>query len=222
MSTNVVRQGMAFAFVLLALDRKISKRTLESILFIIIATLFHYGSIIYFIAAIICEVIPVIWIFLIWLSLSFLSYVCNSDYIIQFFLNLLDFFNFFPSYINYLSSSDSFEYPRGIKLPWVLFSSLPAIFIFIQHQRGYLLSAEGSYTFRIYSAILLLHVFTLGIPYNDRIILSAWMLWPFIFNPTAFLKKEKITHLSSIFMAICYTILICLAPLLLCYELKLF
>jgi len=170
-----------------AIDRRIYGAYIEAICWLAVAFLFHYASLFYLLAGLLIEFRIRLWFMLfIWVALSTLIMITGSAYVIDtasWFLNLT---GWFPQYRTYVDAVGALEYETGFKLHWFLFSAIPILIVAIAYKCGARLSTEGRYVLNLYIAILIIHVFLFGFAYSDRVAIMAWILWPYIINPSAF------------------------------------
>lgn len=219
-SLNIIRQGVAFVFVMYAIDRKIGGHRISALYWILLAAIFHYGSIIYLISDLLLRAFHRRWIlFSLWIWLSFLTLIVDSGVLNKILNLIVESIGPLSHFLIYIDDAHNLDYVAGIKINQLIFSAIPGILIYIAEKNGWKLSKEGDYLFRLYYLVLVISLFFNGVAYNDRLSVMAWMLWPFIISPVSFILSDINNKRQEIFI---YKLFLCLflmaAPVVYMHE----
>lgn len=193
---NVLRQGLAFVFVVYAIDAKLQNKKFSPYILLSLGTLFHYATVLYIFCFLISELkqktVVFIWAWLLAVLLAFSGW---AERIFQWILVLIVGNN--PYYATYLDSSFDADYSAGFKIEFVIFSILPIAYYFLLKKYSYENVTSFSFVFSIYLIMNIVYLCFASIPYSDRFALASWVLIPLMINFN-FLKKVGLLNLFKV------------------------
>lgn len=184
---NVLRQGIAFIFVIYAIDTKLQKRKYTPYALLMLGVLFHYATFLYVIGFL---VVDLKWryerLLLIWFSVVAASFFGLFGKLIELILNLAVGFN--PYFLNYLDTSVDENYRTGFRIVFFVFSTLPIVNYFFLRQYVKNYNGEIEFIFKLYLSVNIMYWFFTRIPFNDRLAVASWLLMPLMIDVDAFKK----------------------------------
>jgi hypothetical protein len=217
LTLNVLRQGVAFVFVVYALDRRICGNSFAAYVFILIATAFHQASILFLIPLLILDCrISTRALLATWLFVAAFSAVGVIPALVNALLQTGMWMGLTSHFLSYADSS-VYAYETGFRFHFLLFSSIPIIIYRYLQRYGVAFSREGMVTFHFYISISILYFLAVGFAYSDRVALLSWLILPFllsVYNLNEVAREKFFTTHVSITL-IC--ILSVLAPIVFCY-----
>jgi EpsG family len=178
---NVVRQGLAFVFVIYAIDAKLQNKKYSPYILLLLGTLFHYATLFYIICFIALELKPkfltLLWFWFFAVVLAFLGWM---EGIIYSLLRLVIGNN--PYFSGYLDSSINADYMTGFRIDFVIFSALPIAYYFLI--KKYISeNVDGNpFVFTLYLAMNIIYLCFASFPYSDRFALASWLLIPLMID----------------------------------------
>lgn len=186
---NVIRQGLAFVFVIYAIDAKLQNRKYSPYALLLLGTLFHYATLLYMICFIVLELKPkfitLLWFWFLAVIFAFFGWI---DQTIQSLLRIIIGDNLY--YSSYLDSSINIDYAVGFRIDFVIFSALPIAYYFLL-KKYKSKSVEGfPFVFTLYLAMNIFYLSFSSFPYSDRFALASWLLIPLMIDLN-FLRKIR-------------------------------
>ncbi|MGW8422515.1 EpsG family protein [Comamonas sp. HJ-2] len=175
-SLNVLRQGMAFFFVVYAFDRFLVGEKKCAYLMAFFAMLFHYVSFVYILSIKFSQLgfKPLVFIFILSVIMSFLNL---QEYVVSLISMVLSNFGIDEYYLNYFSGLNSSDYENGFKLIFLLAISAPMILYLFFFKK---FSKSSEFLMKNYIILSSIYFLFTNIPYSDRFALAAWLILPFI------------------------------------------
>lgn len=178
---NVIRQGLAFVFVVYAIDAKLLNKKYSPYILLLLGTSFHYATMLYIICFIALELKPkfitLLWFWFLAVILAFSGF---TNEIIQSLLSLIIGDNSY--YYSYLDSSINADYVTGLRMDFVIFSALPFPYYFLLKKYNNKNADNTEIIFTLYLAMNILYLCFSGFPYNDRFALASWLLIPLMID----------------------------------------
>lgn len=196
---NVLRQGLAFVFVIYAIDVRLQNKRVLPYILLLAGVLFHYATLLYIIGFIAVDAcIKSRHILLIWLVMILMSFLGLMDKFILFILkNLVGLDPYFSTYLN--SSIDD-NYLTGFRFDFLIFSAIP-VFYYHAIKRFGGVDEEISLIFKLYLSMNIIYWCFTDFPFNDRFAIASWLLMPLLIN-FAFLKKIRLFNFFKVIMTI--------------------
>lgn len=199
LSTNILRQGLAFPLCIGALLYLADNNKTKSLICIIVAALFHQTSLLLILplAARIIKISPSK-IFYAWLCVLLLSPLLASVNLVELILSILRIDKVFAHLINDTAHEN---YNVGFKLTFFLFSALPGcLYLLSKYKIRRVSFIENIYT--SYFSLNIIFLVSFSIPYSDRLAVYSWGLIPLLIIytlPFKYLKVKSRTyvHLQS-------------------------
>lgn len=193
---NVLRQGLAFVFVVYAIDAKLYNKKYLPYVLLLLGALLHYPCFLYVLCFIALEFRPkyttMLWAWFFTVLLASLGWL---EKIVFLFLKLVVGSNQYFS--RYLDSSIDAGYVTGFKLHFVIVSAVPIAYYFFIKQYQSANLVRVTYVFTLYLTMNIFYLCIVGIPYNDRVAMASWLLIPLMIDydfieKIGFLKFFKI------------------------------
>lgn len=177
---NVIRQGLAFVFVIYAIDAKLQQKKYAAYFLLLLGATFHYATLLYAISFFLLALkVTTKRMVLLWFACTICAGIGLTQEFISWLLSaLLSGSSYFMSYID---SSVNNEYDLGFRFHFVVFSALPIAYYYLT-QQFVAEEQENTFVFRLYLAMNTLYLFTTSLPYSDRFALASWLLIPFMIN----------------------------------------
>lgn len=199
-SLNVIRQGLAFVFVIYAIDLKLQNKKYTPYMLLLLGGLFHYATFLYFIGFIVVDLrLRYKQLLFIWFVMASVSFFGLIDKIILFLLERavgLD-----PYFSTYLNSSIDESYVKGFRFDFFIFSALPIFYNYVLMRYGNENNEELSLIFKLYLSMNILYWCFTGFPFNDRFAIASWLLMPLMIDFN-FLKMLKLNYLFTFLIPI--------------------
>jgi EpsG family len=177
---NVIRQGLAFVFVIYAVDAKLQQKKYAPYFFLLLGATFHYATFLYVISFLLLALkVTTKRMVLLWFACA----ICAGIGLTQEFISWLftAALGNSPYFMSYLDSSVNNEYDVSFRFHFVVFSALPIGYYYLTQQ--FVAEEQGNtFIFRLYLAMNTLYLFTISLPYSDRFALASWLLIPFLIN----------------------------------------
>ncbi|HWX00136.1 EpsG family protein [Collimonas sp.] len=186
---NVLRQGLAFVFVIYAIDARLQNKRIFPYILLLAGALFHYATLLYVIGFIVVDInIKTRQIFFIWLVTILISFLGLMDKFIL--LVLKNLVGLDPYFSTYLNSSIDDNYITGFRFDFLVFSAIPVFYYHaIKKFNG---GSEDIYLiFKLYLSMNIIYWCFTGFPFNDRFAIASWLLMPLLID-FALLKKVKL------------------------------
>lgn len=202
---NVLRQGLAFVFVIYSIDAKLQNKKYFPYVLLLLGTLFHYATILYLICFLILELKPKPIVLLYWwFSAMLLSFL---GIIVKFTRPLLEFALGHSHYSTYLDICLNPTSVLGFRLSFAIFSSLPIVYYLFQKKYNNEYQSvpqflEFQFVLSLYLVLNIIYLVFADFAYNDRIALVAWLLMPLMININ-YLQRIKLLGFFTI--AICFS-----------------
>lgn len=178
---NVIRQGLAFVFVIYAIDAKLQNRKYSPYVLLLLGTLFHYATLLYMICFIVLELKPkfimLLWFWFLTVIFAFFGWI---DEVIQSLLRMIIGDNQY--YSSYLDSSINIDYAVGFRIDFVIFSALPIAYYFLLKKYKSENLNGFSFVFTLYLAMNIFYLCFASFPYSDRFALASWLLIPLMID----------------------------------------
>lgn len=172
-NVNVVRQGLATPFLIVAFIMLLQKKYIFSLVFFLISIGFHKSSLIFALVS------PVVFldykkvrILIVALSVLYLS--GNSYFLIESILGIVGLNGIFYNIQSYGSSSD---YSSGVRLDFFMFTSFFLMLAQASFMRGFI----NDCFFKILMALFIPFLLIGYMAYSDRLLIPLWYLIPVIF-----------------------------------------
>lgn len=198
---NVIRQGLAFVFVVYAIDARLDNKKYLPYILLIVGTLLHYPCFLYVVCFLVSEFRPkytyMLWAWFLSVLLAFLGWL---EKITFFLLDLVVGGNSYFS--RYLNSSIDPDYATGFKLHFVIVSALPIAYYFVVRKYQSASINRITYIFTLYLTMNIFYLCLVGIPYNDRFAMASWLLIPLMID---YDLVEKVGMLGFFKMAILFS-----------------
>jgi transmembrane protein EpsG len=182
LSLNVLRQGIAFAIVVYAMDQFLRGNRLSSYLMILIATTFHYASAIYTLGFLICGLrfswrsYAYLWLITVLFAAAGGAIFVNN--LVPYVLEAMDIsVNFF----SYLDNVAHIDYEIGLRWKFMVVGLIPIGITLIAERSKNTLTSETLFFLKLFLAMNSLSMLTVQMPYNDRFALLSWLVLPFFF-----------------------------------------
>lgn len=190
---NVIRQGLAFVFVVYAIDAKLQNKKYSPYILLLLGTLFHYATLLYILCFIALELKPkfitLLWF---WFFAVIFAFFGWTEEIISLLLKLVIGDN--PYYSSYLDSSVNVDYVRGFRIDFVIFSALPIAYYFLLKKYKNEVKDGFTFIFSLYLALNIIYLCFASFPYNDRFALASWLLIPFMMD-FIFLRNIRMSRI---------------------------
>lgn len=177
---NALRQGLAFVFVIYAIDAKQKNKIYTTYALLLLGMLFHYTTLIYIVCFIALEFKPkYITLFWLWCLSVILAFYGVAEAVSYFVLKHV--FKYSSHFVSYLNPSMNENYAVGFRWHFIAFSALPIAYYFLVRKHD-----EKNHTQKIIIQLYLLlnifYLYALGFPYSDRIGLTSWLLIPLMID----------------------------------------
>ena len=176
---NVLRQGVAFVFVIYAVDRYLCGERKSAYLLALTGVAFHYVTIIYFIAFLFGD-LKIRTLLIFWLGCVFLAMTGAVGYFFTFLEKLMNSFGVNDYYLSYFNGVMSSEYVTGFKPEFFLASITPIFCVYLFMWLGFDISKNNLRLLKIYIIIHSLYFLFTELPYNDRFAIASWLFIPYI------------------------------------------
>jgi len=176
LTANVIRQGLAMAFVLFAISSLLRGGKWQPRMVAITSFLFHKSTVIllpWVFFRRLCANVPVSLIVMVWFCASIASYLGVFKVLA---IGLFDQLASLGLSINYGDTS-SIDYVTGFRLSFWLFSSCSILFLVMLRVLGFK-NDKMVVLFKMSAYFGIVHIFTFDMAYNDRFGLYVWMLYP--------------------------------------------
>jgi hypothetical protein len=191
---NVIRQGLAFVFVVYALDAKWQNKKYSPYLLLLLGALIHYPSALYLIGFMFLELKPKVSVTVgLWFVAVLLAYFGVLWDITQSILTRIIPDGSYYSY--YLVRKINYEI--GFKLKFVIFSALPIGYYLLLKSYKTENLERVSFVFNLYLIMNMFYLFTVNLPFNDRFAIASWLLFPLMID-YKFLEKFGILEFFKI------------------------
>lgn len=188
-STTGYRQSLSMSISMVALFYLFNRKVFHFIITIYVATLFHTSSYIY---------IPLLVILLRGIKTDKFVFV----WFISIVIGLIGIKGLFPAYIidnmmsdyqHYFSDSFGTKSKSGIRLDYIVYSSLP-IFLYYYINKVDVASVAFEFMIRVYIVLNVIANLFSFIPYSDRVYAYSWIFIPLIFS----LTRSRIVLISML------------------------
>lgn len=178
---NVLRQGLAFVFVVYAMDLKLSGKRYLPYALLLAGGAVHYAVILYFFAFVVLELgVGTLQLIRLW-SITVLT--SGIGIIDRIFIPLLGWMAgdniYFSTYVDLSINED---YVTGFKAHFLLMSALPVAYYLALRRRSTEQAAEICPILQVYLIVNMIYWFVIGVPFNDRIAVASWLLFPLMIN----------------------------------------
>lgn len=186
---NVIRQGLAFVFVIYAIDAKLQNRKYSPYTLLLLGTLFHYATLLYMICFIVLKLKPkfitILWFWFLAVIFAFFGWI---DEVTQSLLRMIIGDNQY--YASYLDSSINMDYAVGFRIDFVIFSALPIAYYFLLKKYKSENVNGNLFVFTLYVSMNIFYLSFSSFPYSDRFALASWLLIPLMLDIN-FLRKIR-------------------------------
>jgi EpsG family len=217
LSLNVLRQGMAFVFVIYALDQRICGNRLAAYALVFVATAFHQASILFLFPLLVLDIrLATRWLIAAWFLFAAASAFGALPAFIDALLRGAISMGIGSHFFSY-ADSDAYGYETGLRLQFLLFSSTPVVLYWFLRRHGLTLNRESMITFQFYLSINILYFLAVGFAYSDRVALLSWLLLPFLVSIYSLDEKTRKRLLRTRAWATVMCFLLVLAPSVFCY-----
>jgi len=193
MELNIVRNALSITFVLLGLFYVLNKKTKMSVIFFIIAYLFHGTALIPIITIILCnlsskiELKYFIGLYILAIGLAFIGFGFQSIPFLQN-INSEDF--------KRLIFTGETKYRIGFRIDFVLYNSF-FLFLFIKFSN--LKNNKDIFLIKYFIITSIIFFFNFKVPFSDRIGLYSWIAIPILlFNTVKNSFPQKKLYISTI------------------------
>lgn len=187
-SLNVLRQGMAFFFIVYAFDRFLIGEKKRAYVMVFFAMLFHYVSIIYFLSIKLSR-LGFRTLIIIFVSSVLISIFNLQEYFVSLASIILSSVGVDDYYLSYFSGSNSSEYETGFKLVFLFAITVPMGLYFLFFKS---FSENSKFLMKNYMVISSIYFLFTNIPYNDRFALAAWLILPYVMIDLFHFHKKSI------------------------------
>jgi hypothetical protein len=178
---NVLRQGLAFVFVIYAIDLKLRGKRYLPYALLLAGVAVHYAVALYFFAFVVLELsFGTLQLIRIWSITVLASSVGLVDRVVIPLLKMLVGDSIYFS--TYIDLSINEDYVTGFKLHFLLMSVLPVAYYLALRRRSSEQAAEISLVFRVYLVVNMIYWIVISLPFNDRIAVASWLLFPLMIN----------------------------------------
>ena len=187
---NTLRQGLAFVFVIYAIDAKLQNKKYSPYILLLLGSSLHYSILSFIICFIILELKPkfitLLWFWFFVVGLVFFGWM---ELITNQLLELIVLNK--PYYSSYLDSSINEDYVTGFRLDFTIFSALPIAYYFLNNTFNRKNRYRTEPIFIIYLIMNIFYFCFAHLPYSDRFGLASWILIPLMID-IDFLQNNRI------------------------------
>lgn len=203
---NIVRQGVAFVFVVYAIDAKLLKKTYLPYVFLLLGGTFHYATYLYIIGFIVIDLnIKIRSIFYFWIIAAFAGLFGITERAMHSLLQWIAVY--YPYWGSYLDARVNESYVTGVRLDFLIFSALPAVGYFVLRKYEFVVKDSFKFILSLYLAMNAFYFIFAWLPYNDRFALLSWLLMPLMVS-FDFLNKIGMEQMFKRFIVCSSTIVL--------------
>jgi EpsG family len=178
---NVLRQGLAFVFVVYAIDLKIRGKKYLPYVLLLAGMCVHYAVVLYLFAFVVRELgfgtLQLIRLWSITVVASGLGLIERA--VIPLLRWMVGDSVYFSTYVDLSINGD---YETGFKAHFLAMSILPIIYYLALRRKSDKQAAQISPVLQLYLIVNMIFWLVISLPFNDRIAIASWLLFPLMIN----------------------------------------